>query len=354
MPLFGPNSPVVWENRVFLTGSTAKKREVYCYDSATGKLLWQQPVETPESPAEAPTVMEETGGYSPSTAATDGRRVYAMFANGDLAAFDYQGNRAWVRNLGKPDNSYGHATSLELHQNRLLIQFDQGSGKDNKSKLIALDTGTGTNAWETSPRPVPNSWTTPIVIQVNQRPQVITCANPWAIAYDPANGTELWRAKVLYGEVTPSPVFSAGLVFTVMEGEKLSAIKPDGTGDVTKTHVAWTAEDGLPDICSPLADGQRVYLLTTGGTLTCYEIQSGKKLWEKELELNFHSSPSLVGDRLWIISIDGIVLHIAAANEFKEFNRIPMGDEILASPAFADGRAFIRTRKNLVCIGKKP
>jgi outer membrane protein assembly factor BamB len=353
IPLFGPNSPVVWENRVFLTGSSASKREVFCFDTTTGKLLWRGSVETQQSPAEPPTVMEESGGYSPSTAATDGRRVYAIFANGDVAAFDYQGARTWARNLGKPDNSYGHASSLELYQNRLLIQFDQGSGKDNKSRLLALDTATGETAWQSQPRPVPNSWSTPLVIQAAQKPQAITCGNPWVISYNPTDGTEIWRAQALYGEVTPSPVFSGGVVLTVMEGEALCAIRPDGAGDVTKTHIAWKAEDGLPDICSPLADGLRVYLLTSHGTLTCYELSSGKKLWEKELDLTLNASPSLVGDRIWLFTAEGHVIQVAAANEFKELARITMGEEILASPAFTDGRAFIRTKNNLFCIAKK-
>jgi outer membrane protein assembly factor BamB len=355
VPLYGPNSPVVWENRVFVIGSTAKRREFYCFDTGTGKLLWQQVVELAESSSEPPSVMEDTGGYSPSTAATDGRRVYAIFANGDVAAFDYKGIQAWARNLGKPDNSYGHASSLELYQNRLLIQFDQGGGKDNKSKLLALDTATGQTVWESQPRPVPNSWSSPILIQTSQRPQIITCGNPWVIAYDPSNGSEIWRVRALAGEVTPSPVFSGGLVCVAMESEKLWAIKPDGVGDVTTTHVAWTAEDGLPDICSPLADGQRIYLLTTPGTLTCYQLATGKKLWEKELgsDLTFHASPSLVGDRIWLITVTGIVIQVAAANEYKDLGRVELGDEVLASPAFSDGRAFFRTKKNLICVGKK-
>ncbi|HOW65691.1 MAG TPA: PQQ-binding-like beta-propeller repeat protein [Candidatus Paceibacterota bacterium] len=353
IPLFGPNSPVVWENRVFLTGSSAKNREVFCFDATNGKLLWRGPVETQQSPAEPPTVMEDSGGYSASTAATDGRRVYAIFANGDVAAFDYQGTRVWARSLGKPDNSYGHATSLELYQNRLLIQFDQGSGKDNKSKLLALDTATGQTAWESQPRPVANSWSSPLFIEAAQKPQVITCANPWVISYNPTDGTEIWRAQALYGEVTPSPIYSGGMIFTVMEGEALCAIRPDGSGDVTKTHIAWKAEDGLPDICSPLADGQRIYLLTSHGTLTCYELTSGKKLWEHELDLTLNASPSLVGDRLWLFSVEGQVIQVAAANEFKELGRFAMGEEVLASPAFAEGRAFIRTKNHLFCIAKK-
>ena len=354
VPVPGPSSPVVWANRLFITSATAKQREVSCYDTASGKLLWRKTVgDVPGTDPEPPTVMEDSGGYAPSTPATDGRRVYAMYANGDVAAFDYNGQAVWAINLGKLDNSYGHSTSLAQYQDRLIIQLDQGGPKDGKSKVLALDTATGKIAWQSAVRPVPNSWSTPIVIHTGQKEQLITCANPWVIAYNPADGAELWRAQTLYGEVTPSPIFAGGFVLTVNEGEKLSALRPDGAGDVTKTHVAWTADEGLPDICSPVSDGQRVYLLTSGGTLTCYELASGKKLWDKEFEIGFKSSPSSAGNRLYLFSDTGTAIQVQTGSEFQELGRSEMGEEIMASPAFADGRFFVRAKETLFCIGSK-
>ncbi|MCL5098935.1 MAG: PQQ-like beta-propeller repeat protein [Candidatus Omnitrophica bacterium] len=354
VPMVGPSSPIVWQDRVFLTGASKTKREVYCYDANTGKLLWQKPVENvPNTSPDPPTVMEDSGGYAASTPATDGRRVYAIYANGNVAAFDFQGNLAWSVGLGLPDNNYGHTSSLTTYQDRLLVLFDQGTGKDGKSRLIALDSKTGKLAWQTEPRPVPNSWATPIVIHTPQNDQIITCGNPWAIAYNAASGTELWRAKVLYGEVVPSPIFAAGLVFTAIDGEKVSAIRPDGTGDVSKSHIAWSADEGLPDICSPLSDNQRIYMLGTYGLLSCYDIQTGKELWEKELELGFHSSPSLAGDRIYLFSDKGVGVVLQAGAEFKELARSDLGEDMLASPAFADGRIYVRGKEHLFCLGKK-
>jgi outer membrane protein assembly factor BamB len=354
VPIPGPNSAVLWGDRLFLAGATAKKREVYCYDALSGKLLWQKPVDVPSTAnQEPPTVMEDSGGFAPSTVATDGRRVYAIFATGDVGAFDFNGVLVWAVSLGKPDNSYGHSSSLEIYQDRLIVQYDQGNAKDLKSKVLALNTLTGQIAWTSQPRPVPNSWATPILIDTGTRQQIITCANPWVIAYDPAKGDEIWRAKVLYGEVTPSPIFGNGLVFAAIEGEKLSAIRPDGAGDVTKTHVAWSFDEGLPEIPSPLCDGKRVYLLTSGGTLTCVDAQSGKKLWDKELELGFKSSPGLAGDRIYLFSDKSTVVQVQAGNEFKELARCEMGEEFLSSPSFADGRLYIRGKKTLFCIGQK-
>ncbi|MCX6910041.1 MAG: PQQ-binding-like beta-propeller repeat protein [Verrucomicrobia bacterium] len=355
VPIIGPNSPVLWGNRVFLAGATEKKREVYCYDAASGKLLWQKQVgDLPGTDPEAPSVMDE-GGFAPSTVATDGRRVYAIFANADVAAFDYKGNRVWARNLGKFDDSYGHASSLETWRDKLLIQADQGTGKDGKSKILALETATGNTAWESAPRPVPGSWASPILINTGQRELFIVAAKPWVMAYDPATGKEIWRAEALSGEVTPSPIFGAGFVFTAIEGEKLAAIKPDGSGDVTKTHVAWSAEDGLPDVSSPLCDGQRVYLATSTGTITCFEATKGKKLWEKELDnISFKSSPALAGDKVYIFSDKSTCVVLQAGDTYKEVARAELGEEVLSSPAFADGRIYVRGKKSLFCIGSKP
>ncbi len=354
IPTPGANSAVVWDNYVFITGATAKKREVYAYDLATGKLLWQKPVET-AAPAgtEPPTVMEDSGGYAPSTAVTDGRRVYVIFVSGDIAAFDYQGNQVWTHYLGRPDNSYGHASSLEFYQNRLIVLLDQADGKGDKSKLLAFDTATGKLAWESKPRPVPNSWATPITMKVGQRDLIITCANPWVMGYDASNGNEIWRAKALYGEVTPSPVSAAGMVFAVMDGENLSAIKADGEGDVTKTHIAWKGEEGLPDITSPVTDGKFIYLATSSGAFTAYEIATGKKAYSQELELSFKSSPSIVGDRVLLIDDKGLAIWVQTGPEYKELGRCSFGEEILASPAFLDGRMVLRGKSNLFCVGKK-
>jgi outer membrane protein assembly factor BamB len=200
---------------------------------------------------------------------------------------------------------------------------------------------------------VPNSWATPIVIQVGERAQVITAAKPWVIAYDQANGTELWRAKVLQGEVAPSPIFAAGYVLTVNEGAQLSALRPDGSGDVTKSHLAWSADEGLPDICSPLSDGQRVYLLGTYGAFTCYDATTGKKLFDKELELEFNASPCLAGDRLYLFSEKGTTLILAAGPEFKELGRAELEEGIRATPAFVNDRIYVRAKAHLYCLGPK-
>ena len=352
VPLGAPSSPIAWGDRIFLTRSSKKLLEVYCFDAATGKLLWQQAAAgIPGSPAERPKVMEGVE-WAPSTPATDGARVYAIFSTGDVIAFDFSGKRSWARNLGTPENSYGHASSLAMWRNLLLIQYDQATPDDKKSKLIALDAATGRTVWETK-RETPQTWATPIVVKTPKGEQIICSGDPFLCGYDPASGKELWRAECLGGEIAPSPVYANGVAYTANAGSYATAVRTDGTGDVTKTHVLWKAEDGLPDICSPLTNGELVWALTTGGLLTCYDAKTGKRLWEKDFETNCSSSPSLVGERVCVMSEKGTMFVVQAARTLKELGKAELGEKCRTSPAFLDGRIIIRGEKHLFCIGLK-
>ena len=233
--------------------------------------------------------MEDTG-YAAPTAATDGRHVFALFASGRVAAFDLDGEQVWLRSFGPFENTYGHSSSLALFEDHVLLQLDQGYVDDKLARLVALDATTGKTVWET-PRPVDSSWASPIVVPSTVGPQVVLSATPIAAAYDPATGAEIWRADVLYGEVAPTPIYRDGVVYVVHEDVGLFAVRTDGTGDVTKTHVSWNAPDGAPDVTSPLCDGERVYMLTTSGTLTCVRASSGEVVWEHELEADYYASP---------------------------------------------------------------
>ncbi len=378
IPLPGNNSPVVWGDRVFLSGADDNKLQVFCFDAFSGRLLWtgdvtRAPLKSDEEPFE---VMEDTGFAAP-TVVTDGRRVYAIFATGDIGCFNFNGKRIWTRSLGIPDSSYGYASSLAMYRNLVLIQYDQGGPEDEMSKLIALDGFSGQTVWETK-RPVPNSWSSPTVTEIGSQFQLLTCGDPWVIAYDPAKGTELWRANCLAGDIAPSLIyvphqnrqksasgpsdkqtllhngdFGAGLVFAIEPYSQLVAIRPDGRGDVTETHIVWSIEEGAPDICSPVSNGELIFLLATEGLLSCYKVADGKRLWEQDLRENFWASPSLVGDKLYLLTEEGVMLIVQSGPEFKELARRELGEDCHASPAFADGRIYIRGWENLYCIGKK-
>lgn len=354
VPMPGNSSPIIWGDRLFLTGADEERRVVLCYDTAEGKQLWEAEIPaTPESEGKVPELSEDTG-YAAPTPVTDGARVYAMFANGDVAAVDFQGKIVWTKGLGIPDNAYGHASSLAMWRDRVIIQFDQGAPKDQLSKLIALDAASGETAWST-PRDVANSWPSPIVINHEGSEQIITCSDPFVIAYNPVDGKEVWRCKCLRQDVGPSPAYADGIIYTVSEFPQMTAIRPSGTGDITGNdeYVLWIAEDNLPDTCSPLATAKHVYVLASYGYLTCYDAKSGKLVWEWESDDSYTSSPTLVGDRIYVFGLETCAVIQPGDEGAETVGEGSLGEECVTSPAFRDGRMFIRGKEHLFCIGKK-
>jgi outer membrane protein assembly factor BamB len=341
VPLPGFNSPVVWGNRIFLSGSDGINQEVYCFEAGSGSLLWQRPVEgIPGSPTEAPVANEDTG-YAAPTMATDGTRVYAIFATGDLACFDFEGNRMWARNLGVPENHYGHSSSLMVYDNLLLVQYDDA----REPRLFGLETTTGETVWE-EPRLVAVSWSSPLLVYTGSRPELIVNATPVAASYDPRTGRKLWQIECLMGEVGPSPAYADGMVFVVNAYAILAAI------DLEARDIVWEAYEGLPDASSPVATAQYLFLAAGYGLITCLDAKTGDVYWEQEFEEGFYSSPVLAGDRVYIMDRAGVTHTIMADREYKALAESPLGEPATSTPAFVRNRIYIRGEKHLFCIGK--
>jgi outer membrane protein assembly factor BamB len=352
-PAPGFNSPLVWKERLLFTGGDHETREVLCLNATTGELDWRQPVKVsaPTTADGAPEIPEMTG-HAASTAATDGERIYAIFATGELVAFTLEGQAVWSKHLGVFDNPYGHAASLACWQDQVIVQLDQGDEDSRKSKIIAFDGRTGEMTWQKA-RLVGASWVTPIVIDVAAKPQVITLGLPWVISYSASDGAELWRAKSLEGEITPSPVFANGLLFLVDPGMyQLLAFRPDGSGDVTKTHEVWRVDGDMPDITSPVSNGEQVFTLTSDGTLSCFDTSTGAEVWKESLEADgeFQASPSLAADVLLLVSTAGDLIAVEVGSEFRELWRMQLDDEFYASPAFANGNMYLRGNTNVWCL----
>ena len=350
VPLTGYNSPIVWQDRIFLSGANGEKRQVYCFDASTGSILWTGDVPTAPMGDKKFEVMEDTG-YAAPTMATDGVRVYAIFATGDLAAFDFKGRLVWHKSLGIPASLYGYASSLDVWQDRVLVQFDQAGASDGKSRMYAFDGATGNIVWETK-RPVPNSWTSPIVAETGSGYQLITVADPWVIAYNPDDGKEIWRASCVKGDVAAAPIIAGDKVIAVAPDMFNVAIRLGGTGDVTATHIAWENDDVAPSIVSPISDGSRVFFLDTYGTLYVVNAEDGKLIYEHDYNENVNSSPTLVAGKLYVLSLEG-TMFIGTPGEkaFTQEAGNALGEECFATPAFMPGRIYIRGKENLYCIG---
>lgn len=341
VPLSGYNSPVIWGNKIFISGASAQKREVYCFDRNSGKLIWSKTADNiPGSPATAPRTTDDTGLAAPSLY-TDGIRVYAIFGTGDIIAFDMEGNRVWARNLGVPDNHYGHSSSLIGWKEKLFVQYDTNRGQ----RLLALNVATGETIWET-PRSVKISWASPILANVNGTFQIILATDPTVTAYNIDTGKEVWSVRGLMGEVGPSPAFGEGLVFATQEYATLMAINP------VNGQIVWQDDEYLSEVASPVAAGGMVFIATSYGVLVAYDAKTGNKLWEHDDGPGYYSSPVVVDNKLFIFDLDGRLQVYALEREKKLLAESNLGAKITSTPAFADGRMFIRAGTTLYCIGK--
>jgi outer membrane protein assembly factor BamB len=338
LPLPGQNSPVIWGDKIFVTGANSSKQEVYCFDRNTGKIMWTTQVgATPKKPR----VSEETGLAAP-TAVTDGTGVYVIFPTGDVAAIDMTGKKIWELDLGLPKNHYGHASSLMLYKENVLIQYDQ----TGSPKLLALSAKTGKTVWSAD-RPVKVSWSSPIVVNTGKRTEIITTAEPYVAAYNPANGKELWKIECISGEVGPSLAYANGIVFSVNDYSKLSAIR---LGE--QPTILWESNDYLSDIPSPAANDKYLFLSTSYGTAVCYDAVTGEKYWEKDFGKSVYSSPMIVENKVYILDVTGVMHIISADKEFKLIGEPKLGEYSACTPAFTNGRIYIKGETNLYCIGK--
>jgi outer membrane protein assembly factor BamB len=341
IPLPGFNSPVIWGSKIFLTGASNAKREVYCVDKNTGKILWTTAVEGVKGSI-APKVSAETG-YAASTAATDGKGVYAIFPNGDIVGLDMDGKKVWAKNLGDPQNHYGHSSSLIVYRDKIIVQFDQR----NSPKLMALSVKDGSTVWSTN-RQVKISWASPIIVNTGKRMEIILAAEPFVAGYNPDNGKELWKIDCISGEVGASVAYANGIAYSVNEYSKLAAVK---VGD--NPELLWESDEYLSDIPSPVATDKYLFLATSYGVLACYDAQNGTKYWEKEMGTDVFSSPVIADGKLFVLDKNGIMHIIKIDKEYVSLAQNTLGEKSVCTPAFTNGHIYLRGDKNLYCIGSK-
>jgi len=342
VPLPGYNSPVIWGDKIFVAGANATKREVYCYDRNSGKLLWTANADNIQgSPTAAPKVQGDTGQSAP-TISTDGRRVYVVFANGDIIAVDMNGNRVWAKNLGVPQNHYGHSSSLICYKNLVIVQYDQRVNP----RVLALSGATGDEVWST-PRQVKISWSSPILVNTGNRDELMLVADPSVASYDPATGAQLWSIDCITGEVGPSLAYADGVVFSINEYATLTAIK---IGAVPEK--LWENTDYLSDVPSPVATDKYLFVVTSYGTVVCYDAKNGTSYWTKEFSEGFYSSPIIAEGKIYLMNKQGVMQIFNADKTFTLVGEAKLGEKSVCTPAFANGRIYIRGDKNLYCIGK--
>ena len=342
VPKNGKSSPVIWGDKIFITGAAEMMCEVYCINKKTGDILWTGTAsDIPGQPSVLPK-MDSEAGLAVSTVATNGKVVCAVFANGNLICFDMDGKKIWDKNIGTPESSYGYVSSLIIYENLLLVQFDS----NKKISLIGFDIGTGDQKWETI-RTGRAVWSSPVLAYFGGKAQVIINGNPMVSGYDPSTGTELWEVECMSGDVAPSVAVNSTMAYAVTDYAKLTAIKPG-----TSPSIVWEDNTYTPDVSSPVATDKLLFVSTGNGDVACYNSEKGDTLWTHYFMDQFYASPIIADEMLYLIDRSG-VMHIVKAQEKYEFvAESALGEGTDCTPAFSDKKIYIRGKKNLYCISK--
>jgi outer membrane protein assembly factor BamB len=347
----GNSSPIVWRDQIVLTTAYdgGRRLAVVAYRRSDGTKLW----ETAAPQGRSDDGAHFKNGHASATPATDGERIYVSFGSRGLLALDMSGRIVWHRDLGAIDAYHGPAGSPLLYKNRVILYQDQYSG----SFIAAFDTRTGATVWRT-PREASVGWGTPIAVRVGNHDEIIVNGQQRVQAYDPETGRELWRCGGTTYEVIPTPVVGYGMIFcsSGRAGPTL-AIKPGGTGDVTRTHLAWSSPRGSPFVPSPILVGGQLYMVNDMASIvTAFDAATGRSLYQGRLGVaqreGFSASPVAVDGKVFFTNDDGETFVLKAGPAFELLHTNRMGERTLASPALVEGRWYIRTERHLYAIGR--
>jgi outer membrane protein assembly factor BamB len=353
----GWSSPVVSGGRVWLTAAVAEagargavSLRAVAFDAETGRTLADVEVFRVESP-EAINLKNSRASPTP---VVDGGRVYVHFGADGTAALDQDGAILWRTRLPY-ESQHGNGGSPVLHGGLLIVNCD---GWGQEAYVAALDTATGDVRWKTSrPRPWSHAYSTPLVIEVDGEAQVVSTGAFRAVAYEPRTGREIWRVRYADGfSNVPRPVYAHGLVYlaTGFNEPTLIAVRPDGHGDVTGTHLAWTQRRGAPYTPSPIVVGDHLYYVSDTGVLTQADARSGTVRWQHRLGGNYSASPVLAGGRLYFLSEEGVTSVLAPGEEFVLLATNRLDGPTLASMAVDGGTVYIRSTTHLYRIEARP
>lgn len=357
IPGKGWSSPIVSGGFVYLTTAVAaeetNKRDLslraLCLNAQTGETIWDTEVFRHDG-SQAPPIHSKNSHASP-TPLTDGKRLYVHFGHQGTACLDLQGNLIWKNRSIHYQPVHGNGGTPILAENALVFSCD---GYDQPF-VIALDRSKGNVIWKTdrnSESFKKFSFSTPLSITVNGKQEIISPGSGAVCAYDPATGREIWRVTYEGYSVIPRPIFGHGLVFVSsgFESPSLLAIRPDGRGDVTTTHVAWTLRKGAPLTPSPLLVDDELYLVSDSGIASCVDARTAKVHWQERIGGNYSASPLYADGKIYCQSEEGTGVVLKAGKRFQVLARNFIGERTLASYAVSDGAFFIRTEDHLFRI----
>jgi len=348
IPGKGHASPIVWNDRIFMVTADQQQRRLLCLSVSDGSLLWERTVL--EAPLER---LHRLNSHASSTPATDGEKVYVSFLDRDkmfIAAYDFEGNRAWAVHPGVFSSVHGYCSSPILWKDTLIVNGDH----DGPAYLVALDRSTGKTVWKI-PRPnETRSYCTPIIRHLGGRNQMILSGSLCVASYDPDTGEQHWIIDGPTEQFVASLVCNGELLFMTcgFPDRFMQAIRPTGTGNVTRTHVLWQKEKDCSYVPSPIAAGPYFLLVADTGAATCLEATTGKVLWRERLGPHYSASLVSANGLVYFLSDKGVMTVVRPGAQLDIVARNELGEQTYASPAISNGRLFLRGTTHLYCIGR--
>ena len=357
LPGKGWSSPIVFDDQVFLTTSTEEgvSCRVICINRKEGRIAW-----TTEVHRQKPGPMRKQNSYATPTPVTDGKHVYSVFYDGTVTAADFSGKVVWKNSEIKFFSLHGLGASPILANGQVIMPFDGSSREETKvgwkvpwekAVVLSLDAGNGSVRWKGTRGKSRVGHVTPIL--VNNGSQLVSAGGDRVQGFDPTTGRRIWSVYSQGEGVTPSPVVGDGLIYTSsgFEAPTLRAIRLGGKGDVTKTHIAWEQKRGVAALSSLLYIKPYLYSISRDNILHCLEASSGKIAWMRRLSGVHWASPVYADGRIYILSEEGVTLVLRPGPKYDEVARNDISVTCLASMAVSQGNFYIRSDRNLYCIG---
>lgn len=355
-------SPIIQGGKVFIATATdeGKSCHLISLDAASGKTIWDKELFRQDISGRR----EGRNSFATSTPATDGQRVYVFGFDGTIAAVTTEGEPVWVNRDFKYYSQHGPAVSPLLYKDLVIIPFDHSSpGPDkqvgwqkpwDQSFILALEQSTGKVRWKAMRGLSRIAHVTPNVMTVDGADQLISNAGDVIQGFNLETGERIWTVTSFGESPVPSVVDGEGLVFTSSGFGKptIRAVRPGGKGDVTATRIVWEYSKDVPMMASFLHVKPRLYAVSEGGVVTCFEASTGKVLWREKLEGHYAASPLWTEGRVYLLSDEGVTTVIEDSDQFRILAKNSVGEPCQASLAIANGRLYLRTEKNLFCIGK--
>ena len=374
LPGEGHASPIIWDNRVFVAACIPEQEErvLISLDRDTGKILWQTTVL--KAPIES---IHKLNSRASSTPATDGARIYTAFLDqtetdqtraynvahppgkGEVpkgiavvSAHDFDGKLLWQVRPGLFSSKHGFCSAPVLYKDKVIVNFDH----DGDGYIVALARDTGKELWRIARPNNTRSYCTPLIRELAGREQMVLSGTKCITSYNPDDGSLIWMIDGPTEQFVASLVYSDRTGWLYMTGgfpeHHLMAIRPDGKGNVTNTHVQWHTNKGVGYVPSPIVEGDHFLIVSDSGVGHCFDAKTGDILWEERMK-EHHASLTSAEGMVYFVNDFGTLRVVKPGTKYECVAQSEVGEKVFASPALSDGQIFVRGEKTLLCVGRK-